>query len=132
MAQTGIEIQRFEVPAPQSAYKIEAVGLACGNDLIIVIGGGSRYHLGAIGLTISLPSIITPESLTTTTYQLPLPGHKEDVLAREASKRLSRKLAKNVAVTVGIHEDNLTLDGIEAYTKRFYELIDRIESYYLS
>jgi hypothetical protein len=114
-----MEIRHFELPAPQSEHKIEAVCIACGEDLIVVIGGGSRYHLGSLGLTISMPSIKDPQVLTNSTYQLTVPGHKEEALAREASFQLSKKLRRNVVVTVGVHEDNLSKEGIKAYSECF-------------
>jgi hypothetical protein len=43
---------------------------------------------------------------------------------------LSRALHKNVVVSVGIHEDVLTREGIQRFTDRFYELVEIIRQAY--
>ena len=125
-----MEVRFFEVPAPQSEYKIEAVCVSCGEDLIVVIAGGSHYHLGSLGLTISMPSIKDSTKLTNSTYQVPVPGHKEESLAREASYKLSRNLRRNVVVTVGIHADLISKELIQAYVEQFNELVKQICEFY--
>ena len=132
MEQTGLQVRLFEVAAPQPEYKIEAVCVSCGEDLVVIVGGGSRYHLGSLGLTISLPSIKDPTKLTNSTYQVPVPGHKEESLAREASLKLSKSLRKNVVVTVGIHTDEISKDLIQAYIERFENLIGLVCEAYTS
>ena len=128
MNTSQMKVLHFEFPLPESDCKIEAVSVECGKDLIIVIGGGSRYHLGSMGLTISMPSLKDKSRLTNSTYQVPVPGHKEEKLAREASYKLSRSLERNVLVTVGIHEDNLSKDQILAYVDCFDRLVEQIEA----
>ena len=127
-----MDVRLFEVPAPQAEYKIKAVCVSCGDDLVVVVGGGSRYHLGSLGLTISMPSIKDPAKLTNSTYQVPVPGHKEESLAREASCKLSKFLSKNVVVTVGIHTDEISKELIRAYVDQFNNLIDLICEAYIT
>lgn len=126
MSSNRLDIRRFEVAAPDDRYKIEAVCVLCGEDLVVIVGGGSNYHLGALALTLSLPSIKDENKLTTSTYQIPIPRHKEETLARESSLLLSQRLKRNVVVTVGIHIDGLTKEEIPLYVQRFNELIDII------
>jgi hypothetical protein len=129
---TGMQmaIRQFEVPVAGSAYKVEAVCVECGADLVVVVGGGERYHCGALGLTIAIPSIKDVDKLTQSTYQVPVPGHKEEALAREGSLQLSRRLGRNVLLSVGMHEDNITIDGIQHYTEAFYTLVEHIGQAY--
>ncbi len=130
MDKNQMDIRRFEVSAPQPPYNIQAVCVSCGEDLVVVIGGGSRYHLGAAALSICMPSIKDPHKMTNSTYQIPVPGHKEEALARESSLLLSQELCRNVVVTVGIHEDNISRENIQSYVERFNVLIDLIRQAY--
>ena len=123
-------VRRFELAVAESAYRIEAVCVEAGADLVVVIGGGERYHVGALGLTITLPSIKDEEKLTHSTYQIPVPGHKEEALAREGSRELVRLLNRNVVLSVGIHEDDLTQEGIQQYMDAFNALVDMIGQAY--
>jgi hypothetical protein len=125
-----MNIRRFEAAVAESPYKVEAVCIEIGADLAVVIGGGERYHIGAVGLSITLPRIKDADQLTHSTYQVPVPGHKEEALAREGSRELARRLQRNVVMSVGIHEDNLSKEGIQRYTEAFGVLIDVIGQAY--
>ena len=122
--------RHFVLPVAGSAYTLEAVCVECGADLVVVVGGGSRYHIGAVGLTISLPSLKDVDKLTQSTYQVPVPGHKEEALAREGSRLLSQRLGRNVVLSVGMHEDDLSKEGIQAYVDAFDALVERIAQAY--
>ena len=126
MRQDEMAVQRFEVGVAESPYKVEAVCVEAGADLVVVVGGGARYHCGAVGVSLSLPSLKEVDKLTQSTYQVAVPGHKEEALAREGSRELARLLQRNVVMSVGIHEDDLSKDGIQRYTEAFNDLIEVI------
>jgi hypothetical protein len=130
MDQAEMFIQQFYVDLDGTDQKIEAVCVECGADLIVIIGGGTRYHCGTVALTISIPSIKDPQKTTNSTYQVPVPGHKEEALAREGSLILSRALQRNVVMSVGIHEDDITKDRIPYVTGQFYKLVEIIREAY--
>lgn len=128
---TRMELRHFRASAPASTAALEAVCIACGGDLVVVVGGGERYHVGAVALGLSLPSIKDPARRTTSGYLVPVPGHKEEDLAREGSLRLSRALERNVVVTVGIHDDAITKARAQQYVDAFRLLVESIERAYL-
>jgi hypothetical protein len=130
MTQGEMNVRRFEVAVAGSPYKVEAVCVEVGADLIVVVGGGEGYHIGALGLSIVIPSLKDADKLTHSTYQVPVPGHKEEALAREGSRELARRLNKNVVMSVGIHEDDLSKEGIQRYTEAFNALVDMIGQAY--
>ena len=41
-----MDVRLFEVAAPQPEYKIEAVCVSCGDDLVVVVGGGEPLSSG--------------------------------------------------------------------------------------
>lgn len=126
MRQDEMAVRRFELGVAGSPYKVEAVCIEVGADLVVVVGGGQRYHCGAVGLSLSLPGLKEADKLAQSTYQVPVPGHKEEALAREGSRELARLLKRNVVVSVGIHEDDLSKEGIQHYMDAFDALIDEI------
>jgi len=125
-----MDTRRFDMAVEGTHGRLEAVCVECGADLIVVIAGGERYHCGAIGLTLTLPSLKDTDRPTRSTYQIPVPGHKEEALAREGSLQLARSLNRNVLLSVGIHEDDLSADGIQHYVDAFYALVERIAQAY--
>lgn len=128
---TRMELRHFRASAPASTAELEAVCVGCGPDLVVVVGGGERYHVGAVALGLSLPSLKDPARRTSSGYLVPVPGHKEEDLAREGSLRLSRALARNVVVTVGIHDDAITKERAQQYVDAFGRLVVSIERAYL-
>ena len=130
MKHNTLNIRRFEQVVADSSYKVDSVCVECGADLVVVIGGGERYHIGAIGLTIASPNLKDTNRLTHRTYQIPVPGHKEEALAREGSLLLSQRISRNVVLSVGIHQEHLSQDGIQRYVEAFYALIERIGQAY--
>ncbi len=128
----ALALRRFEIGIEGSQNKIEAVCVECGVDLIVVVGGGERYHCGALALTISMPSLKDPQKLTNSTYQVPVPGHKEEALAREGSLILARAVQRNVVMSVGIHVDDLPKERIPYIIDQFYKLVEIIRVAYLT
>jgi hypothetical protein len=130
MEATSMDVRHFRARAEGSTAEVEAVCIGCGPDLVVVVGGGERYHVGAVALGLSLPSIRDPAKHTTSGYLVPVPGHREEDLAREGSLRLSRALQRNVVVTVGIHDDQIAKARIQEYVEAFRRLVDSIERAY--
>lgn len=123
---TQLELRRCRVEDAPSSTSLEAACIAAGEDLVVVVCGGVRYHVGAAALAISIPSIKDPSTRTNSSYLMAVPGHKEEELARDGALRLSRALRRHVVMTVGIHDEEITKDRILAYVELFGRLMDEI------
>jgi hypothetical protein len=126
MAAGTLEVRRCAVEDAATATRLEAVCVACGGDLVVIIGGGARYHVGAAALALSLPSLKDPSTPATSSYLVAVPGHKEEELARDGALRLARALRRHVVMTVGIHDDDITRERIAGYVALFERLVDEI------
>lgn len=115
----------------ESPHQIEAKVIQCGSDYIVVVGGSTFYHIGAIAVAICQPSIKDTNRLTTTVSIISVPGHKEDQLARTAAYNLSKILITTVTVCVGIHIDNAKHEDIIKLEENFHGLFQNIEKYFL-
>jgi len=122
----ALTVRRCSVADASGEVRLEAACVAVGEDLVVVVGGGRRYHLGAAALAISIPSLKDPKARTTSSYLASVPGHKEEDLAREGALQLARALERQVVVTVGIHEDAIPSHRIQAYLALFDRLIERV------
>lgn len=89
----------------EGSYKIEASAQVCGNDLVVVIEGGTSYHIGAVALAIPRSSLSEPGRISASASVLCVTGHKEDELARRISLQLASALNCVVTVVAGIHID---------------------------
>ena len=84
-----------------------------GEDLLVALWGGTRPHIGAVGIAVPRPSLRDAATWSATSSNYTFPGHKEDVIVREVSETLAAALRRNVVVTAGMHWDDLGKDEIE-------------------
>jgi len=88
-----------------------------GQDLLVIISGGEA-HAGAAAvggfLTRPYASVIT------------VPGHRDDVVAKEAALRLSSALQRTCIVLVGIHINNASKEQIGNVVRASLELVSEL------
>ena len=116
MKTTQLEIGR-------NPYKISATVTLCGTDVAVIIGGGEKPHIGAVGLASPRPSLKDDSIVSASVSVICVLGHKDDILAREAALFLSSKLNTNIVVSVGLHVDNATREDIEKLKVNFDAII---------
>jgi hypothetical protein len=105
-------------------FTISAKIVKTGDDIVIIIGGG-KSHIGAVGVSFPTVSIINGDT-TITTSVITLPSHKDDIVAKMVSETVAKKLNKKVIVIAGIHFDNLSKNDIDTILKACNELSFKI------
>lgn len=118
--------QRFVVSAKEGRFKLEALMVSVGPDLLVAVWGGTHPHIGAVALALPRPSLQDRRKTSATSSVLTLLGHKEDVTAKAVSESLTAALKRNVVVTAGIHWDNLKPEDIGAINELTRKLIGKI------
>jgi hypothetical protein len=93
--------------AKSGRFLIEALVQEVGEDLLVSIWGGTRPHIGAVGIAEPRPSLQDPRRWSATSSNFTFTGHKEDRLVKEVAEVIAARLRKNVVVTAGIHWDAL-------------------------
>jgi hypothetical protein len=84
--------------------------------LVTLVGGDA--HIGAVAL--AGPNQRVDASVLT------VPDHRDDVIAKEASLRISRNLNCNCVVIVGIHVNNALVDQINEIIDGSFLLVDEL------
>jgi hypothetical protein len=79
--------------------------------------------MGAVAMAQPRPSLRDPRVTSATASVFCFPGHKEDVIAKETSEKLSAALNANVVVTAGIHWDHLQEEGIQSVIRNSEKLV---------
>lgn len=102
----------FSIKEKSGRFEVYAQIDIIGEDILVVITGG-REHIGAMGIGQPRPSIQDPDKISSTSSVYTFIGHKEDVVVKELSENLSKRLNKKVVVIAGIHWDNLKREEIE-------------------
>ncbi|MBN1227398.1 MAG: hypothetical protein JXA79_10430, partial [Deltaproteobacteria bacterium] len=86
----------IRIKTEDDVYSLEAFVKNIGSDLLVSIFGGQRPHIGAVAVALPRPSLKDPKVRSATASVFCYPGHKEDVIAKEAAERLSAALDTNV------------------------------------
>ena len=97
-------------------FTVEARVHQVGEDLLVVLWGGSRPHIGAVGLAEPRPSLKDPQRTSATSSVFTFAGHREDSLAKDLAEELARRLGRRVVVSAGMHWEGLTPEGIAKVT----------------
>lgn len=92
----------------ESGRSLQAEILFAGGDILILITGGNRPHIGSVALAFREDEKPRISALT-------IPPHREEALARRIAAAVSESCGKTVIVSAGIHEDDLDADGIKTY-----------------
>jgi gallate decarboxylase subunit D len=102
----------FTITQKKGPFTVDALVGCLGEDLMVILHGG-KGHIGAIGMAQPRQSLQDPKKTSSTSSVFTYPGHKEDMLVKEMSEELSRKLNKKVVVVAGVHWDGLKKREIE-------------------
>ena len=117
----------LRVAVAAAGRRLEAVCVECGPDLVVVVGGGARPHVGASALALSLPSLQDPAHLTQSAATWPpSPATRRRGWPATGRSAWRGRLRRHVVVTVGIHDDGLDRAGIEGYLALFDRLVERV------
>jgi hypothetical protein len=116
----------FTIKTKEEAYRIEALVEKIGEDLLIAIWGGDRYHIGAVAVAQPRPSLRDKREISATASVFCYVGHKDDLVAKEAAERISSALNANVVVAAGIHWDDIDEAGITCVMENSRELVEMI------
>ena len=110
----------------QMPYQVRADAIAAGDDLVVIVSGGDKPHVGAVAVGIPRPSLENPQAVSATASVFAMVGHKEDELARRLALMLTATLQRNTVVTVGIHVDNISPEGIRSIEHSCFSIFERL------
>ncbi|OGP96066.1 MAG: hypothetical protein A2157_18930 [Deltaproteobacteria bacterium RBG_16_47_11] len=114
-------MKRFRVEVSEGPFRIHGDVQEIGQDLLVAIWGGTKPHIGAVGMATPRPSLKDSKKWSATSSNLTFIGHKEDTLVKQVSERLAARLKRNVVVTAGLHWEDITsreIKIIENLTKK--------------
>jgi len=114
----------IHVTVRRGRHVLHAAAVHNGADLVVVLGGGERPHVGCVALAVPHPSTADPERTSATASVLAIPPHREGQAAASLAAALARALGVVVVVAAGIHTDGLDADGIAT----FEALVGRVQT----
>lgn len=119
-------VAEFHIKTDKEAHNLEAFVKEIGKDLLVAIWGGDRHHIGAVAVAQPRPSLENHALRSATASVFCYLGHKDDIIAKEAAERISSALNTNVAVTAGVHWENLDEAGMRDVVENSRQLVKMI------
>jgi gallate decarboxylase subunit D len=116
----------WNVSASKDRFEVSAEVLEMGDDCLVAVWGGTRPHIGAVGMAQVRPSLRDSNKPSATSSVFTFMGHKEDVVAKMMAEELSRRLERNTVVAAGIHWDGLSEDDIATISKLCQVILEKI------
>ena len=101
------------ITAGEGKYKVWLKQEPLGGDLIFILGGGDRSHIGAIIL----------KEPNKKSKVIKLEGHYDHIVLEPIAEAASRKYKKTVVVVGGVHIDDASHDEIELIVANCRELL---------
>ena len=125
-------MKTFRVEISKGRFKIYGQVQEVGQDLLVSLWGGSRPHIGAIGMAIPRPRLNDPTQWSATSSNFTFVGHKEDILVKKISEKLATLLKRNVVVTAGVHWNGITLKEIKTIENLVQKMSNQIFKKFMS
>lgn len=116
----------WNVSAGSDKFEISAKVIEMGDDCLVAVWGGTRPHIGAVGMAQVRPSLRDPDKPSATSSVFTFVGHKEDMVAKMLAEELARRLERNTVVAAGIHWDNLSQDDIDVISRLGQAILEKI------
>lgn len=108
---------------------VQGILTLCGQDICLIVGGGTLPHVGAIAVAEPRDSLKQDGTRSASCSVLCMYGHKDDVLAREAALKIAAFTNSRTLVAVGLHIDNISAVQMEMLSRNFGEIIQQSIEY---
>jgi len=119
-------MRRYKVEVKEGRFRSEGHIEEIGQDLLVSIQGGTKPHIGAVGMATPRPSLRDSGRWSATSSNFTFIGHKEDLLVKRISEKLAAQLKKNVVVIAGLHWKDVTSRELETIESLIEKLVLRI------
>lgn len=119
-------MKRVLLKARKGRFRIQGLAQRVGEDILLAVWGGTRPHIGAVGIAVPRPSLKDPPEWSATSSNYTFLGHKEDALVKEAAEKIASRLRRNTVVTAGMHWDALSPAEIRSVESLMREITEKV------
>ncbi|RXA20499.1 hypothetical protein EQO05_05065 [Methanosarcina sp. MSH10X1] len=95
-----------------------------GEDYLFTLTGGEE-HVGAVAL-----GLYDEKSQRASSSVLTMPGHREEYLALQGARQVSRATKKTSVFVAGIHQDNVSPEEIRDIVSAADEMLESFIAFY--
>lgn len=107
-------------------YRIDVSVIEVGNELIAIVEGGDKPHIGSIAIAVPCLSLKDNSSPSSTVSVYNLAGHKDDRIASPLADLIARALNRVTVVLAGIHIEHAEEQDIVGILAQMSEINKKI------
>jgi hypothetical protein len=93
-----------------------------GADLLVVVDGGDRPHIGAVSIGIPHPSMHDLQETSSTVSVFNLTGHRDDRVSSPLAREIAREFGRTTVAVAGIHIDEADDDAVNGVLARMKDM----------
>jgi hypothetical protein len=108
----------FQVTREVGRIEITLEAKKIGDDYLLTLMGG-REHVGAVGI-----GYFDEKNQRASSSVITMPGHREEQLALQGARRVSKATRRTTVIVVGIHQDKISLEEIKNLVSAAEEMIE--------
>lgn len=124
MSGNPLTFPNFNLIAGEGRCKVSLYLIDTGEGIQALLTGGEKPHIGGSVLSVPRPSL-TGQGWSVDLYITPVPNHKDVEVARPLAEKLGIALRKPVAVSAGIHSEQLTPEELKEINNNCFTLIEQ-------
>jgi hypothetical protein len=114
----------FRITREVGRIEITLEAKEIGNDYLLALTGG-REHVGAVSI-----GYFDEKNQRASSSVITMPGHREEQLALQSARRVSKATKRTTVIVVGIHQDNISLEEIRNLVSAAEEMIEDFILFY--
>ena len=114
----------FQIKREVGRIEISLEAKKIGEDYLLTLTGG-REHVGAVAI-----GLFDENSQRASSSVITMPGHREEQLALNGAKQVSRATRKTSVFVAGIHQDDITPEEIRDIVSTAGEMIQSFVAFY--
>ena len=114
----------FQIKRKVGKIEIVLDAKRIGEDYLLTLTGGEE-HVGAVAV-----GLFDEKSQRASSSVITMPGHREEYLALDGAKQVSRATRRASVFVVGIHQDNISLEEIKDIVSAAGKMVENFIAFY--
>ncbi|HEY3360540.1 MAG TPA: hypothetical protein VGK06_01595 [Methanosarcina sp.] len=114
----------FQIKRKVGKIEVTLEAKKIGEDYLLILTGGEK-HVGAVAV-----GLFEEKSQRASSSVITMPGHREEYLALQGARQVSRATKKTSVFVVGIHQDNISLEEIRDIVSATEEMVESFIAFY--
>ena len=107
-------------------YRIDIDVMEVGDELVVVVNGGDKPHVGSVAIAVPRPSHKDSSSLSSTVSVYNFTGHKDDQIASPLAGLIARNCNRTAVVLAGVHIEGAREQDIVCLLDHMSKMNERI------